>query len=32
MKTSANVVENGVHGYVPEGYVVPAEPEVRERI
>lgn len=28
----ADGIENGVHGYTPEGYVVPQAPEVRDRL
>ena len=29
---SAEAIVNGVHGYMPDNYVVPKEPEVRERL
>ena len=29
---SADAIVNGVHGYMPDGYVEPKEPEVRERL
>ena len=29
---TADAIVNGVHGYMPDNYVVPKEPEVRERL
>ena len=29
---TADAIKNGVHGYGPDNYIVPKEPEVRERL